>query len=462
MPGRKVAVIGLDCAEPSLAFDAFADDMPNLRALMRAGSWGKLESTMPPITVPAWTSMVSGYDPGELGIYGFRNRRRGSYELDFATSQTVKVPRLWDLVGRHGKRSIVFAVPQSYPPPERMNGMLVGCFLTPDAGSRYTCPDGLRGRLHERFGPYIVDVEGFRTPDKRGLLSRIYEMTEQHYRMAEWLVAEHEWDFFMMVEMGIDRFHHGFFKYIDPRHPLYEKGNEFEDEGRRFYRFNDEWIGRLVERLPRETAVLVVSDHGAKRMKGGVCINELLLREGYLALAGEAPRAVTPIKKVAIDWSRTKAWGEGGYYARVFFNVKGREPQGIVGSGAAYDALRGEVEALLAGLKDAEGNPLGSRVLRAEDIYRKVEGFPPDLICLFGDLDYRSVGSLGGGGIITMENDTGPDDANHDFHGMLVMSGDGVPARGEIEGAAIYDVAPTVCRLLGVPYDEPTRARSLV
>jgi len=458
----KVFVIGLDCAEPSLVFEKYIHGLPNIKALMDNGIWGKLESTMPPITVPAWTSMVSGYDPGELGIYGFRNRKKGSYDLQFATSSSVHVSRVWDHIGRGGKNSIVFAVPQTYPPPLAMRGELVGCFLTPGPESNYTYPESLKSDLHSRFGPYIVDVEDFRTNDKKALLDRIYEMSNQHYRMCQYLMKEFDWDFFMMVDMGVDRFHHGFWKFIDPLHPKYEKGNEFEDSGFEYYRFHDNWIGRLLDRIPSDTTVFIVSDHGAKRMKGGVCINEWLMKKGYLVLKGSKPSSVTRISKVDIDWGKTRVWGEGGYYARIFFNVRGREPEGIVDMDKEYQKLREELTLELENMCDESGNNIGNRVLKPEKIYRKVEGFPPDLIVLFGNLDYRSVGSLGIGSIITEENDTGPDDANHDFNGIFIMSGEGCKKRGKVEGIRIYDIAPTICHLLGIPYKEPTMAKSII
>ncbi|MFB6274003.1 MAG: alkaline phosphatase family protein, partial [Salinibacter sp.] len=92
----KVLVIGLDCAEPSLVFDAFADEMPNLTQLRNEGAWGRLESVVPPITVPAWACMMTGKTPGELGIYGFRNRTDHSYDgLGIATSASVREPAVW-------------------------------------------------------------------------------------------------------------------------------------------------------------------------------------------------------------------------------------------------------------------------------------------------------------------------------------------------------------------------------
>jgi predicted AlkP superfamily phosphohydrolase/phosphomutase len=406
--------------------------------------------------------MVTGLDPGELGIYGFRDRRRGSYEYAYASSRTVTAPRLWDRVESRGGRSVVLAVPQTYPPPARMRGALVSCFLTPDASSRYTCPPGLRDELEARFGPYIMDVEDFRTRDKRALLQRIYRMTEQHFNMALWMSSAFEWDFFMMVDMGIDRFHHGFWKYIDPLHPRYEKGNAFEEEGRKFYACTDAWLGRMLDAAPADTTVLVVSDHGARSMKGGVCVNEWLLGRGYLALRGGRPSAPEPLSAGRVDWTRTRAWGEGGYYARIFLNVRGRDPEGIVEPGSEYDELRDEIGRGLEEMEDERGRPLGNRVLRPEAVYREVRGFPPDLMVLLGDLDYRSVGSLGTGRLMTDENDRGPDDANHAMDGIFVMSGGGVPAVGMIEGASVMDITPTVCNLLGLPYNLHEGAGSIL
>ncbi|RLC77063.1 MAG: phosphodiesterase, partial [Chloroflexi bacterium] len=114
---RKVLIIGLDCAEPSLVFDKWRDQLPNLSRLMSEGVYGELESIIPPITVPAWTSMMSGKDPGELGIYGFRNRADYSYaRMRIATASAVTYDRVWDLLSRAGKTVILVAVPQTYPP----------------------------------------------------------------------------------------------------------------------------------------------------------------------------------------------------------------------------------------------------------------------------------------------------------------------------------------------------------
>src|SRR5262249_38112575 len=136
----KVAVIGLDCLEPSLVFGQFRGLLPNLEKLMAAGMSGRLRSCDPPITVPAWSSMMSGQDPGTVGIYGFRNRCDYSYDrMAFATGSAVREPRVWDYLGRAGKKVILLGVPQTFP-ARPVNGVSVGCFLTPSLASNYTHP----------------------------------------------------------------------------------------------------------------------------------------------------------------------------------------------------------------------------------------------------------------------------------------------------------------------------------
>jgi predicted AlkP superfamily phosphohydrolase/phosphomutase len=132
----------------------------------------------------------------------------------------------------------------------------------------------------------------------------------------------------------------------------------------------------------------------------------------------------TPVDKVQIDWARTKAWGDGGYYGRLFLNVKGREPQGVV-EPADYEQVRTELIEKIAAIQDPHGNPLGSKAHRPEELYREVRGVAPDLLVYFGDLFWRWVGSIGSGNFYTFENDTGPDGSNHDWHGIFLLNRNG-------------------------------------
>jgi predicted AlkP superfamily phosphohydrolase/phosphomutase len=444
----KVVVIGLDCAAPQLVFDQFRDDLPNLSRLMAEGVYGELESTDPPITVPAWYSMMSSRDPGELGIYGFRNRSDYSYDgFSLANGFTAGERRVWDYLGALGLRSVLLGVPPMYP-PQPIQGETVGCFLTPSTRSEYTYPACLKDEIERVSGGYILDVENFRSDDKKVILDQIFEMTRRRFRVAKHLIAHHPWDFYMMVEMGVDRIHHGFWKYFDPKHSKYEPGNPFENAICEYYRYVDQEIGEILSLLDRDCAVMVVSDHGAKKMVGGICFNEWLMRKGYLRLK-EVPSKPTSFSKVEIDWSHTLAWGEGGYYGRLFLNVKGREPRGQI-EPSDYETVRDRLVAEIQGIEDPAGRNIGSVALRPEELYRSCRGIPPDLIVYFGDLDWRSVGSVGYGSIHTFDNDTGPDDANHARYGIFILRVPGRSGGRRLNGLSIYDVAPTLLDLFGI------------
>ena len=453
-------IIGLDCAEPSLVLDKWRDELPTLSALMERGTYGELTSIVPPITVPAWSCMMASRTPGDLGIYGFRNRADHSYDgMYIANGSAVREPRLWDFIGRQGRRSIVLGVPGTYP-PRPLNGVLVSCFLTPSVRSQYTYPMHLRKEVEQVVGEYMFDCTNFRTEDKDDLLRQIYEMTDRRFALADHLLETQPWDFFAMVEMGVDRIYHGFWKAMDPAHRKHVPGNPYENAIKDYHLHVDRLLAKVIEHADEETVIFVVSDHGGKRMEGGIRINEWLRRAGFLATLQE-PTEVTSIETVGVDWSRTTAWGEGGYYSRVFLNVRGREPDGIVPA-EDYERVRDELARRIAEIPDDRGLPMETRVYKPEDLYPEVNGVAPDLIVLFGDLAWRAVGTIGGDeGVHTFENDTGPDDANHAQQGLLVMAGPGVPHERR-EDMHLLDVAPTVLDLMDIPIPATMRGSSLV
>jgi predicted AlkP superfamily phosphohydrolase/phosphomutase len=384
-----------------------------------------------------------------LGIYGFRNRADHSYDkLTFATSAAVREPRVWDHLSRAGKQVILLGVPQTYP-PRPVNGISVGCFLSPSIENNYTYPENLKHEITRIVGPYMVDVPNFRTDDKTRLRDDIYRMTEKRFTLARHFLRTKPWDFFMMVEMGTDRIHHGFWKYMDPAHPKHVPGNPYEHVIRDYYRFVDGQVGELLEEVPEDTVVLVVSDHGAKGMEGGICINEWLIQQGHLVLRGDYPKQPTPFSDLAIDWSKTRAWGDGGYYGRIFLNVHGREPQGVIPA-PEYESFRERLAREIETIPDHQGRPLPTRALKPEDLYCRVNGVAPDLLVYFGQLAWRSVGAIGLRTVHTFDNDTGPDDANHAEEGIFILAGPGVRAGKQWNSGQIMDIAPTLLHLFGM------------
>ncbi|MBD3187682.1 phosphodiesterase, partial [Candidatus Bathyarchaeota archaeon] len=197
--------------------------------------------------------------------------------------------------------------------------------------------------------------------------------------------------------------------------------------------------------------------------------NEWLIENGHLALK-RYPENITSPTKLEIDWSNTKAWGWGGYYSRIFFNVKNREPNGIILPGdfeATREALRQEIEAM----RGPSGEPLGNKTFLSKDLYPDGSiGDDPDLYVYFGDLKWRSAGTVGHQQLFLEENDTGPDDAVHAKHGVFFQSWkrdlegmDGsidpnaILENKPIHEYVIYDIFPTIMQHFNIPVPEGLR-----
>ncbi|MDD8029571.1 MAG: alkaline phosphatase family protein [Acidobacteriota bacterium] len=453
---RKALIIGLDSAPAEIVFDR-RKEFPNLNRLLENGSYGTMRSSDPPITIPAWMVMSTGKDAGRLGLYGFRHRTGPAYDkMWIATAQSINEPAIWDIIGQAGGQSVLVSVPPSYP-PRPLAGNRIGCFITPGADKDYTYPKELKAEIEEKFGPYLFDVP-FRIENRAEILKEIYRMTEKRFEVIQYLMRAKPWNLFMFVEIGVDRVQHAFWKFFDKTHHLYEAGNEFEAVIVDYYKFVDEKIGALLKEAGDDTVVLAVSDHGAKRMKGAFCINEWLIAEGDLVL-GAVPARGASIEKTPIDWAKTKAWGWGGYYARVFLNVEGREPQGII-KPADYEKEREALAERLRGIRGPNGEKWATQIIKPNEYYDDARGDYPDLMVYFDDLYWRSAGTLGWGTMYLAENDTGPDDAVHAQHGMYIFYDPQakVSTRKDID---ITDIAPTVLKALGLPVPADMKGRSL-
>jgi predicted AlkP superfamily phosphohydrolase/phosphomutase len=455
----RVLVIGLDSVPVDVLLDRFLPFMPRMRQLLERSTYGTLRSVDPPITVPAWAVMFSGVDPGTLGVYGFRHRRAGSYFDGYVpTSKTILQPLVWDHLSRAGKRVCVMGMPPGYPPPH-VNGVYISDFLTPDKAKDYVFPPSLQPELDELTHGYPFDVL-FRADDRERVARELFAMTRKHFLAARHLWAKEPWDLFAIHEIGPDRIHHAFWKFFDRDHPRFEENPAMRRVAEEYYQMLDEEIGKLLDLVPPDVRVIFVSDHGSQAMAGCFCINEWLIQKGYLTLKGPVPAPGTPIEKVAIDWSKTRAWGSGGYYARIFLNIAGREPNGILPPAEA-EAFTQQLARELAEVRRPDGQLLGSEVKIPREIYHQVNGDAPDMMAYFGNVAWRSAGTIGYGRLFIEENDTGPDDAVHSFEGMYAVVGaEGAPA-GPGPQRQLIDVAPTLLTYFGLPVPPTVQGKAI-
>ena len=447
---RKAVLLGWDGVPPSLVFDDLAEVMPNLSQLTTHSNYGALRSTKPPITIPAWMCMATGCDPGQLGLYGFRHREPGNYkDIWIPDSNKIKPKKLWDFVGeKHGK-VIVIGMPPSYPPP-KVNGHLISGFLAPGIDKTYTYPESLMEEIEDIVGEYSLDVF-YRTEEKEELYTNLIDMVKKRHKLTKYLMKEKPWDLFVLMEVGSDRLHHGFWRFYDREHHKYEPGNEYESKFVDFYKLLDKQLGELLEIMPDDTLFVLTSDHGAKGRKGAFCINQWLEKKGLLSLKKQ-PTEPQSLEDLDIDWKNTKAWGWGGYYSRIFVNVEGYEEQGTVPP-HEYEGFRINLAKELLKIKGPNGEVWKNIVDKPENIYEECKGDYPDLMVYFDDLCWRGSSSMGHESMYFYGSAIGPDDAVHDWDGIYVTR-----FPGQTEAARksqdILDIAPTILEFMGLETED--------
>jgi predicted AlkP superfamily phosphohydrolase/phosphomutase len=456
---KRVLVIGLDCAPPELLFDQFADELPNIKKMLDNGLYARMESSHPPITIPAWMVMATSKNAGKLGVYGFRHRKPGTYnDIWLANSHSIKEKTVWDILGKHNKKAIVVGVPPAYP-PKPINGSSISCFMTPSADKNYTYPKELKQEIQRLIGEYLFDAV-FRTEEKDKLLKQLYKMTQQHFTVLRYLAKNKPWHFFMFVEIGTDRVHHAFWKFFDKEHHLYKPNNKYENTILDYYKLIDTEIGKLLKLADENTIVITVSDHGAKRMKGAFCVNQWLIEKGYLKLK-ETPPSGTSLTNTKVDWTKTQAWGWGGYHARMFFNIKGREPQGTI-EPKNYESFRDQIVNDLKAIRGPKGENWDTKVYTPEQIYPNGIGDYPDLTVYFDDLSWRSAGTLGYPSYYLPKNDKGPDDAVHSHYGVFLYYDPKRKMGGnQINDINLLDFAPTILKLMNIPLRKDMEGKTI-
>lgn len=451
---QRVAVIGLDGIPASLVFGKFRGKLPTLSRIMEHGVWGPLKSTDPPITIPAWSCITTGKDPGELGVYGFRNRSSYDYsKLVTADSNSINTRRVWDHVEESGGRSILIGIPQTFPAKEHM-GITVAGFPASRSGLNFTYPAELSSKLDELGGgAYLEDIVDFRQKPLSELAEELRRMVDRRFNVASKLMISEPWDFFMLVEIAPDRAHHMFWRFFDPEHPRYEAHSKLANVIPDLYQHLDSRIAMLMSLMDDETTVVIISDHGAMPCHGGVCVNEWLIEHGYLHLNCDV-NEICRLDTSMVDWSRTAVWSEGGYYGRIFLNVKGREPQGYIEQGN-YEKFCNDLAGKLATMSLPGGESINNDVFRPGAIYADAQNVPPDLIVYFDGLRRRAVSSIGTGRIFVDGDGHALDDCNHDPFGIFLsvnMSDlrSGFKINKSVEGMSYKDVVPHILSRYGI------------
>jgi predicted AlkP superfamily phosphohydrolase/phosphomutase len=502
----KVFVVGLDGATLDLIAPwAAQGELPTFARLMREGACGELTTVIPPMTAPAWTSFMTGKNPGKHAIIDFVRRREGSYDISPVNASHRRARSLWEIAGAAGRKVGALNVPITYP-PEPVNGFMVTGLLTPSNRSRYTYPPELAAELDAAVDGYRIHMKpSYSRGNVDDFLADLQVLTRKQVAATRYLMQSREWDLLTVVYRGPDGVQHATWHATEPSHPLYTKQHAERYGGAILdvYRQIDAYLAELMSLLDDDTTLIVMSDHGFGSLHEFIYVNNWLIRWGFMRIrrslgsrlrrlifeAGLSPveiydvmlrlglgfvkGAVTKGKNrgllanfflsfADVDWSRTAAYGVGNG-GQIFVNLKGREPQGIVEPGPAYDRV---VRDLLDRLHDLFDPRTGERI--AVDAYRREELYSgenldlmPDVVFLprdlrrmpFGEYEFGSHRLVGPAWSIS---------GTHRMNGVLMLWGAGVKQGTSLHGAHMVDVAPTILALLGldVPADMDGRVVS--
>jgi predicted AlkP superfamily phosphohydrolase/phosphomutase len=458
---------------------------------------------------------MTGKNPGKHGVFHFVETEPESYAMNYANGGSRRSPTVWKLLNAAGLSVGTVNIPFTYP-PEALDGFQISGLDTPTANSPFVHPPSLKRELIDHFGKINHDVRflGFMSTDRRRtqVLAEMEKTDRQWAGVALYLLEHHPQDVMMFVFMSIDTVQHYFWQYMDRSHFLYDPKAEprFGNAVRQVYERLDALTGQIVEKLPTETTVFVVSDHGggpvvdrtlflnrylhqlgllhyynseggARQARFGLnTIGSRILRGGFSFLQKSLPSrqknflaALFPaLRKRAevaytsfqnIDWGRTKAYCSEVLAAppSIWINLKGVKRGGIV-EPEKYSALTDFIIGKLRELKDPRtGNPIIARVYRRDEIFHgpfSSEG--ADLI-----LDWWSEDSLFSTRPSFRRDRTKPPvmirehrpseesewGGTHRVNGIFIGRGPALKAAAEIENAELIDLAPTLLHLLGIP-----------
>ncbi|KPJ59648.1 MAG: hypothetical protein AMS15_06760, partial [Planctomycetes bacterium DG_23] len=282
----KILLIGLDAATFELIKPwASQGLLPVFRDLMKRGTYGFLESTIPPQTPPAWTSALTGKNPGKHNIFDFLKTGRGSYDLTPVNSTDRKTSAIWNILSRAGYKVGVFNVPMTFP-PEDVNGFMLCGFLAPSVDCVYTSPGHLKKELLQNVKGYKASCSlgPLISGNEEAFLQDLYLYTEKQEEAALYLYDRYRPDFFMVGLFALDTLQHYFWRHMDKGHPLHdpEKSRKFGDAILKYYQRLDKLIKRLLEMVDEETVVSIISDHGAGPLHKELRANKYLESLGLL------------------------------------------------------------------------------------------------------------------------------------------------------------------------------------
>ncbi|MHA2288127.1 MAG: alkaline phosphatase family protein, partial [Promethearchaeota archaeon] len=480
----RVLVVGLDGASFDLLEPLLKDGLlPNLSKLLDEGTGGILESTIPPVTIPAWVSMLTGKNPGKLGCYDLL-KRVGYLSEPNVFCYKGKIP-IWHLLNKYGIRTGLMNIPGTYP-PQKVNGFMITGMFTPSKRSDYSYPANLSRNLEKKIADYEIDVPQWQYFNDGHFIKDIYKVTEKRLEAALFLSKNISCDFFMVVFTSSDRI----------QHVLWNNYGVIKE----YWTFLDQILGRLMQYF-NDTNVFVVSDHGFGSLRHTFYINEWLKKNDYLQIKENYGYNIKlnlgrlieklyrffkknlkffdPIlsylnKVVGLDnlrkltynylsterleklvlWKKSKAFAaiHSPHFGQIYLNVKGKMKKGCLNPNE-IENIRDDIIKDLKTLRNPEtGKLLKIDIFKPEDIYfGDYVNEAPNIIFILENGTIEVDATLGYGDVFKKGSPFTGWTGTHTKNGLFIAKGPSIKKNHRFKKASILDILPTILKIYGIP-----------
>lgn len=512
---NRLLVVGLDGATFDLIRPWIAEGrLPNLAQLIKDGCSGPLRSTIQPTTAPAWTTFLTGVNQGKHGLYDFVTRRHESYNLEITSAAHIKAPSIFDFIGQQGGKIVGINIPYTAP-AKQVSGVLIGGPFAPTVTPDLFYPRSYYEKILQLVPDYFIlpDYNSRAADPMADYAQKLLAGIANREKIALHLLQNESWDLFMLVFMATDEVQHTFWHCLDAlkTDPEYR----YSQTILQVYERLDEAIGKLIAAAElsstRPVSTFIVSDHGAGHFSWMINLNQWLASAGFLQFRQDRTSEIQKfktnlLKRVALGyrryipgqwraavrsylgskrfeqvkgefesalvtsnvvWEQTKAYalGAGG---NIYINLAGREPKGIVHSGAPYEQVCEQLIDKLMLMRDPDSNePMVKKVHRREELYSgPFLHHAPDLIIEWVDYAYWGRGQYDSQAPTFQKQrhldfSDQPLTGSHRPEGILIAHGPGIRQDAMIQGTNLWDLAPTLLGMLGIQASENMDGRFL-
>jgi len=476
MNGSKVILIGIDGATWDVIMPLIKKGkLPAFKKLINNGIHNELQSTVPPISPSAWTSIFTGTNPGKHNIFKFVKRKKNSYFIRPISSRDRTATPVWKFLTDKNKRCILLNIPFSYP-PDKINGIMTSGLGTPSISSDFAYPKKFKDEVLKKFPGYDVDFNEdliLLGADKNPV-DHILKITDEQVNLSKHLLKTESWELFSVVFRATDVIQHYF----------WNDNKQIE----KIYARMDKILNWIIKSLDNDTTLIVCSDHGFAPVHTKVFMNNWLEKNKYLKMNHRKPKGLKKILPKAEtfqrlllmlgfknfiwklkrsgelekilkrfvpssraqhlfdrDWGNTRAYFMEGSFGMININLKSREPEGIIGR-EEFDDTRDLIIKEALKLKDPENNEkVILQGFKGEELYNGPSKDIPDII-LVKKTGYTLLGGYNYAGDIFEPEDVRI--ADHDKNGILIMYGSMIDKSKHLTEPSVYDISPTILYIL--------------